>query len=125
MLFWMLVSNLRFWQMLRRKRVPYEMQDYEPGPDDEVALHLRVHDQVHIPLAVPQLPVLQAVELLRQGQQGLGEQGDVLGPDAHLAPLGAENLAVHTHDITDIELFKLLVEMNNDRKRKNDQQYAL
>lgn len=27
MLFWMLVSNLRFWQMLRRKRVPYEVQD--------------------------------------------------------------------------------------------------
>lgn len=27
MLFWMLVSNLRFWQTLRRKRVPYEVQD--------------------------------------------------------------------------------------------------
>ena len=69
-----------------------------------------VHHQVHIALTEPQLLVLQAVELLRQGQQGLGQQGDVLGPDAHLAPLGAEHLALDAHDVADVVLLELLVD---------------
>ena len=88
--------------------VPHELD--ELGADDEVPLHLGIDHQVHIPLAVAQLPVLQAVELLRQGQQGFGEQGDVLGPDAHLAPLGAEDLAVHADNITDVVLLEFLID---------------
>ena len=45
------------------------------GAEHEGALHLRVDDQVHVPLAVAQLGVGQAMELLRQGQQGLAQQG--------------------------------------------------
>ena len=82
----------------------------ELGPDDEVSLHLRVHDQIHIPLAVPELQICQAVELLRQGQQRLAQQRDVLGPDTHLAPLGAEHLTLDAHDVTDVELLELLID---------------
>ena len=78
--------------------------------DHKVPLHIGIDNEIHIPLAVAQLPVLQAVELLRQRQQGLGEQSNALGPDAHLAPLGAEHLAVHAHDVADVVLLKLLVD---------------
>ena len=40
---------------------------HELAADLEVPLALRVHDQIHIPLAVADLLVGQAVELLRQG----------------------------------------------------------
>ena len=81
----------------------------ELGADDKVLLDLRVHPQIHIALPEPQLLVLKAVELLRQGQQGFGEQDDVLGPDAHLAPLGSEYLALNTNNIADVVLLELLV----------------
>ena len=88
-------------------KVPHMLDELRP--DEEVFLHIRVHHQVHIALAVAELLVLEAVEFLRQGQQGLGEQGDVLGPDAHLPPLGAENLAVHAHDVSNVKFLELLV----------------
>ena len=75
----------------------------------EGALHLRVDDQVHVPLAVAQLGVGQAVELLGQGQQGLAQQGDGLHPHGHLAPLGAEDHALHAHDVADVELLEAVV----------------
>ncbi|MPM77660.1 hypothetical protein SDC9_124668 [bioreactor metagenome] len=78
----------------------------EFGAQKEGALHLGVHNQVHIPLAVAQLLIRQPVELLRQGQQRLGQKHNVLDPDAHLAPLGAEHLAVHAHDVADVVFFK-------------------
>ena len=81
----------------------------ELGADDEVALHLRVDDQVHISLAVAQLGVGQAVKFLRQGQKGLGQQGHRLHPDGHLPPLGAEHDALHSHDVADIQLLEAVV----------------
>ena len=81
----------------------------ELRPDQEVVLHVRVHHQVYVPLAVAEFLVLEAMELLRQGQKGLGEQGDVFRPDAHLPPLGAENLAVHTHDVPNVKFLEFLV----------------
>ena len=36
--------------------------------------YIRVHNKVQIALSVPGVGILQAVELLRQGQQALGEQ---------------------------------------------------
>ena len=67
---------------------PRTMLDELASGCSKLRLHLRVHDQVHIALAVAQLGVGQAVELLRQGQQGLGQQGDRLGPDATSRPAG-------------------------------------
>ena len=77
--------------------------------DLEIPLALRIHDQVHIPLAVAHFLIGQAVELLRQGTQGLGQQDDLMGTDAHLAPLGAEHFAHHAHDITDIVLLEAVI----------------
>ena len=79
------------------------------GAEHEGALHLRVDDQIHVPLAVAQLGVGQAVELLGQGQQGLGEQGDGLHPHGHLAPLGAEDHALHPHNVADVKLLEAVV----------------
>ena len=87
--------------------VPHELN--EPGPDDEVALHLRIDNQVHIPLAIAQFGAGQTVELLRQGQQGLGQQGNLYHPDRHLPPLGAENHAVNPYNVADIVLFKAII----------------
>ena len=78
--------------------------------DNEVLLYLRVHHQIHIPLTEPQFLVLQAVELFRQRQQGLGQQNDILGANAHLAPLGAERLALNADNITDVILLELLID---------------
>ena len=50
------------------------------------------------------------MELLRQGQQGFRQQGDVLRPDAHLPPLGAEDLAVHAHDISNVEFLEFFID---------------
>ena len=89
------------------QEVPHMLD--ELGADDEVALHLRVDDQVHISLAVAQLGVGQAVKFLRQGQKGLGQQGHRLHPDGHLPPLGAEHDALHSHDVADIQLLEAVV----------------
>ena len=50
-------------------------------PQNHAAAHkgildLRVDDEVNIPLAITGLAVLQPMELFRQRQQRLGEQGD-------------------------------------------------
>ena len=82
----------------------------ELGTDDEVLLYLGVDDQIHIALTIPQFPVLQAVELLRQGQQRLGKQNDVPSPDAHLAPLRTEHFALYPDNVTNVVLLEGLVD---------------
>ena len=81
---------------------PYLAED--AGPLVEGALHPGVDDQVHIPLAVPGVHVLEAAPLVRQGQQRLGQQHDLLGPDRYLPHLGAEHLPGDPHDVPDVEL---------------------
>ena len=49
------------------------------------------------------------MELLGQGLEGLTQQGDVLGPDTHLALFRAEHSALHTHDITDVVLLEAVI----------------
>ena len=73
----------------------------------EGILHLRVDNQVHIPLAVAQVGILEAVPLLRQREQGFGEQDDLLRLDRDLPLLGAEDLPLDPQDIPDIPLFKV------------------
>ena len=82
---------------------------HELAADLEVPLALRVHDQIHIALPIADLLVGQAVELLRQGTQGLAQQRDLMGADAHLAPLGAEHVAHHTYDVADVVLLEAVV----------------
>ena len=77
--------------------------------DLKISADLWIDDQVHVPLAVAGLLVGEAVELLRQGQKGLREQGDGLPPHAHLPPLGAEDHAVDADDVADVILFKAVI----------------
>ena len=77
------------------------------GADLKGPAHILIHDEVHIPLAEPGLRVLQPVELLRQGNEGLGQESDLVGLYGDLAALGLEHLALNAHDIADIDLFEL------------------
>ena len=82
---------------------------HEPAADLEVPLTLRVHDEIDVPLAVTDLLIGQAVELLRQGAQGLAQQRDLPCADGHLAPLGAEHLALDAHDIADVIFLEAVI----------------
>lgn len=77
---------------------------HEPRTYLEVAAALVAHDEVHVPLAVLELHVRHAVELLRQGAQALGKQRDGLDMDARLAGLGLEHIAGDADDIADVVL---------------------
>ena len=84
------------------------------GTDDFAALaenvaDLRIGDEVHIPLAVADFDVGEALVLFRQGPERLGEQGDLITGEGQLVGLGAEKLPVHAHDVADVELFEVFV----------------
>ena len=64
----------------------------------------RVDRQVQVAPAVPHLDVLQAVPLLRQGAQRLGEQGELGHLDAQLPPAGAHDLARSAHPVAGVEV---------------------
>ena len=70
---------------------------------------LRVHDEVEVALAVTDVDILQAVELLRQRAQRLREQVEVLDADRHLAAVRLEDDAADANDVADIELLELVL----------------
>jgi len=82
---------------------------HELAADLEVTLALGVHDKVHVPLTVADLLVGKAVELLGQGAQRLAQQRDLPGADGHLAPLGAEHLALDAHNIADVVFLEAVI----------------
>ena len=47
--------------------------------------------------------------LLRQGQQGFGQQGDFLHPHGHLPPLGAEHHALYAQNVADVEFLEPVI----------------
>ena len=65
-----------------------------------------VHDEVNVALAVTRLAVRQAVELLGQGQQTLGEQASAQRCGQNFAHLRAEHLALDADDVTDVQLLE-------------------
>ena len=73
---------------------------------DKSILDLGVHDEVNVALAVTRLAVRQAVELLGQGQQTLGEQRQLGDADRNFAHLRAEHLALDADDVTDVQLLE-------------------
>lgn len=84
------------------------------GLDDLRALaeglaDLRVHDEVKVALAVADVDILQAVELLRQRAQGFREQVKVLDADRHLAAMRLEDDAADADDVADVELLELVL----------------
>ena len=84
------------------------------GGDDlrplyEGVLHLGIHDQIDIALAVTHLGigksvVHHAVNLLYDGEhpQALAQHGELLHMDAELAGLGDESKALDTHHVADV-----------------------
>ena len=84
------------------------------GADDFAALaedvaDFRVGDEVHIPLAVADFDVGEALVLFGQGAERLGKQGHLITGEGQLVGLGAEKLPMHAHDVADVELFEILV----------------
>ena len=77
--------------------------------DLKIALRLGVHNEVHIALAIAHFLIGKAVELLGQGPQGFTQQGDVLGPDTHLALFRAEHGALNTDDVADVVLLEAVI----------------
>ena len=67
-----------------------------------------------IALTIACIGILQAVELLRQGSQGLRQQGQLFGVDGDLAGLGLENKALDADDIADIHLLETFVRLLTD-----------
>ena len=84
------------------------------GTDDFAALaenvaDLRIGDEVHIPLAVTDFDVGEALVLFGQGPERLGEQGDLITGKGQLVGLCAEKLPVHAHDVADVVLLEAVI----------------
>jgi hypothetical protein len=85
---------------------PHRGDQLAAGP--QLPGDVRVGDEVHIPLAVPGLAVLETVEFLRQGAHRLGEQRPRVGKYGQLASAGAEDVALHPDDVADVEVSQTL-----------------
>src|SRR5712691_2423736 len=83
-------------------QLPPKRRD-DPRPRDKHLLIFRVGDQVQVPLAVANLNVLEAVEFLRHRQQNLREESQLPGVDAQLPGPGAEQVAVHSDDVAQVQ----------------------
>ena len=82
-------------------------------PLDEGLLHLRVHHEVHVPLAVAEFRIGETVMDgtvgigLDDGKdaEGLGKDREFLRVDGQLARLGDEGEALDAHDVADVQQF--------------------
>ena len=80
-------------------------------PLDEGLLHLRVHHEVHVPLAVAELRILEAVVHRAVGigfhdgedTEGLGQDGKLFRMDGKLARLGNEGETLDADDVADVQ----------------------
>ena len=75
----------------------------DPRAVDERLLDLGVHDEVDVALAVADLAVGEAVELLGQRAHGLGEHAQRLGRDGELAAVGAHDAARRLDDVAHVD----------------------
>ena len=76
---------------------------------DKGILYLGIDNQIHVALAIANLPVGQSLELVGQGQQRLAQQGDGLGADRNFLGLGLENLPLHAHNVADVVFLEAVV----------------
>ena len=89
-------------------------QELTDLPDDPGTLHkyiagIQIHCQIHITLTIAGIRISQTVELLRQDLQGFGQQRHLGRMNRDLTGHGAEHIAFHTVDITDIALLKVRI----------------
>ncbi len=86
----------------------------DPAPGLEHFAGRRVHDQVQIPLAVPDLDIREAVPFLRQRREALDEKVHARRPDGKLVRLRAEQPAFNANEVAEVErLENLEVEFRN------------
>ena len=72
-------------------------------------LRLRIDDEVDVALAVAQLVVGEAVELLGQRPQRLHEEADRARVHGELALHGLEEVPFHADDVAEIPVLEVLV----------------
>jgi len=77
---------------------------HEPRAQPEDLARLRVDDQVHVPLAVARLHVLEAVPLLGQWPERLGEERERLDRHRQLAGPRPEQLARDADEVAEVEV---------------------
>ena len=77
----------------------------------EGVAHLGVHDQIQISLTVADVRVLKTMELLRQRNQVLGQECQLVRMDGDLSHLRAEYKSFHADDVSDVHLFEGLVRL--------------
>ncbi len=86
------------------KELARGVEDLGAGAED--LAHVGVHEQIEIALAVAHLDVGQAVPLLGQRTQRLGEVVDRRGEQRRLAGPGTEQPPLEARDVAEIELAK-------------------
>jgi hypothetical protein len=87
-----------------------------PAAQPERRLRRLVHDQVHIPLPVALLDVLQPVPFLRQRPQRLREQLQPVRLDRQLPLLRDEDRSLHPDNVADVQM--LLEQIEPRRLRR-------
>ena len=75
---------------------------------DERLFHLRICDQVDVPLAVAHILIGQPVVLFGERQQGFGEEFQRGHVDGGLSRARFEHEAGRPHDVADIVVFERL-----------------
>ena len=73
------------------------------GAFDEDFAGVEIGEEVHVALAVAEFDVGEAVIFLRQGEHGLGEEGERLDVDGELAGAGAEEVAGDADVVAHVE----------------------
>ena len=83
---------------------------YYLTPLDEDLAHLRIHDEVDIPLSILKFRIRERVENLavllfhnREHPQGLAQERKFPGVDGELACLGDEGISLDSYDVADVE----------------------
>ncbi len=103
-------DHLHHWRLHLHEAAAVEVvadELHHLGTDTEGPPRILVHDQVDITLAVAQLLIRNAVKLLRQGPQRLGQQANTLDLDREFSSLGFEQHPLGADDVTDVPLLEL------------------
>ena len=75
------------------------------GAHDEGVLHVGIHDEVHVALAIAELGVGESVEFLWQWAHGFAEVVVFVDFDGELAAIGDEDDAGDADDVADVGVF--------------------
>ena len=85
-----------------RFELPPQRAD-DAGARGEDREHLGIGDQVEVALAVAQLDVLQAVVLLGDPEQVLGEEDELVDVHRQFTGARAEEIALDADDVAEVE----------------------